>query len=656
MNGAGRTWLAGLVALLLLACCATMAQAQVEENEEGKWYATDAINAGLGEVPDAVSRRTPREAIRSFLELTDIGDYAGAAHLLNLSDLSPAEQRSQGGELAQKLSEVLRRGEWLTPGSLSGRPDGAVEQQTQQSAPAGEPRRNIELASLTVNDDAYDIRLGRYREGEQDPVWLFMPDSVSPIPQLYTEYGPSFFEEQIPDRFKSTLGPLRIWEWIALPIVLAVIGLVGWIVYKLVGVMARWLPSGSRSLFAGQIRVPLALIAMSLTTQTLLDYVVSFSAAATTTLRVVLMAVLAWGLGTIALRLVDTVMLKMMRRLMGQIDDLQLKDDRKLLTSLYALRRMIILITVTLVSVYVLGQVQLFETLGVSILASASVLAVLVGVAGQAVLGNILSSFQISLAKPIRIGDLVMFEGQWCYVEGIFYTFIRLRVWNERRLIVPVTYFASKPFENLSTQNIKEYRSLELSLHISADVPKLREQFFEFAKAEENVIEHHKLLCYTTAQNGTSQTITCYLMTSDPLSGWAAEMNILEKLMTYVRDNHPEWWPREVMVIGQQDVALGRSPDVSVAPVTTDDAHSASGTENRAHGEQAFRHDDEDGAPDQDARHREDEAGDAETSRDDGARTDEDERARRRRELLNDKRAEGDDRNGDSGKPGDASA
>jgi len=428
---------------------------------------------------------------------------------------------------------------------------------------AGEPRRNIELASLSADGQAYDIRLGRYRVGDEEPIWLVMPDSVSSIPVLYEEYGPSVFENYIPDRFKASFGVLKIWEWIAIPLVLLLIGLVGWGVYKLSGLIVRWLPSGSPSIFVGQIRGPMAFIVMALVTRTLLDYVVSFSAVATTTLRVLLIAILAWGAGTVALRLVDTLMLRMTRRLVGQIDDSKPQDDRKLLTTLYAVRRVIILITVTLVSVYVLSQIQLFESLGLSILASASLLTVLIGIAGQAVLGNILSSFQLSLAKPIRVGDLVNFEGQWCYVEGIFYTFIRLRVWNDRRLIVPVTYFASRPFENLSVKNTKEYRSLEMTLHLSADIVCIREKFLEFAKEEDNVIEHHKLLCYVTGQTNTALTVTCYLMTIDPMSGWSAEMNVREKLLAFVRDNHPEWWPREVMVISHHDIARGERKSAS---------------------------------------------------------------------------------------------
>lgn len=557
-NGSWRLWLVAAVAFTFSSLC--VAQTQGDGSERTRWFSVDSLNAGLGEAPEEVTRITPRDSIRRFLELTEQGELAAAAHYLNLSELTPAEQRKRGGQLARQLAEVLRRGEWLKISSFSGRQDAAIEDPTGQRPQAGEPRRNLKLASLTIQGETYDIRLGRYRVGDEEPVWLVMPDSVSSVSLLYEEYGPSLLEAYIPERFKASFGVLKIWEWIAIPLVLLGVGLVGWWVYKLVGVAARWLPSGSPSIFAGRIRVPTALIVMSLVTQMLLDYVVSFSAVATTSLRVLLIAILAWGVGTVALRLVDTLMLKLTRRLMGQIDDTKPRDERKLLTTLYALRRIIILITVTAVSIYVLSQIQLFETLGLSLLASASVLAVLVGVAGQTVLGNILSSFQLSLAKPIRIGDLVMFEGQWCYVEGIFYTFIRLRVWNDRRLIVPVTYFVSRPFENLSVKSTKEYRSLELILHLSADIQCLREKFLEYAQEEDNVIEHHKLSCYVAGQTERAQTIVCYLMTSDSFAGWVAEMNVRERLMAFIRDNHPEWWPREVTVISEHDVAFGERP------------------------------------------------------------------------------------------------
>ncbi|WP_104204569.1 mechanosensitive ion channel family protein [Billgrantia saliphila] len=546
-------------------------QQQDSESEETQWFTVETLNAGLDEPPEEVKRQTPREAIRNFLELTEEENFTAAAHLLNLSELDRNEQQERGAQLARQLATVFRRGEWIDASNLSGRPDAAIEDPSGQHPMTGKPRRNLELASLQANGQTYDIRLGRYRADDEEPVWLITPDSISSIPLLYEEYGPSLMESYIPERFKASFGVLEIWEWIAIPVFLLVIGLVGWGIFGLVGLLARWFPNGAPSIFAGRIRGPTALLVMSLVAQMLLDYVVSFTAMATTFIRVLLILIVAWGVGTIALRLVDTILLKVTRRMVGEIDDTKPKDDRKLLTTLYALRRVIILITVTAVSVYVLSQIQLFETLGMSLLASASVLAVLVGIAGQAVLGNILSSFQVSLAKPIRIGDLVMFEGQWCYVEGIFYTFIRLRSWDERRLIVPVTYFVSKPFENLSVKSAKMYRTLEMTLHLSADIQVIREKFLEYAEEEDNVVEPHKLCCYVTGQTERAQTIACYLMASDPFAGWIAEMNIRERLMAFIRDNHPDWWPREVVVISHHDIAKGEKP--RVRPTAEPDSH-----------------------------------------------------------------------------------
>lgn len=543
----------GLLVVALLFSSLCVAQTS-EDDQEMRWFSIDSLNAGLDEPPEEVSRLTPRDSIRSFLELTKQQNFSAAAHLLNLSDLSAAEQREKGPELARQLASVLRRGEWIDTSDLPARQDAVIEDPSGQNPQAGQPRRNLQIASLRAEDQAYDIRLGRYRVGDQDPVWLITPDSLSPVPQLYEKYGPSWLEEHIPQRFKSSFGMLQIWEWIAIPVFLLVTGLVGWLVIRLVGLIARWLPSGSPSIYASQIKVPVALVVMTIVAQFLLNYVVSFSAVATTSFRILLITITAWGVGLIALRFVDVILLNVKRRFVGEIDDTKSRDERHFLTSLYAVRRGIILIAIVAVTIYILSQIELFETLGLTLLASASILTVLLGIAGQAVLGNILSSFQVSLAKPIRIGDLIIFEGQWCYVEGIFYTFIRLRTWDERRLVVPVQYFVSKPFENLSVKTAKMYRMIELALHLNADVECLREKFTEFAEAEENVIEHHKLCCYVTAQTASAQTVSFYLMTSEPFAGWAAEMNVREKLLAFIRDNHPEWWPREVVVTSQHDI------------------------------------------------------------------------------------------------------
>lgn len=553
-----KTLLVGFLSLVLLAVSG-LGVAQ-EEGGETRWFSIDSLNAGLGPPPDKVERRTPRDAVRSFLELTKEEEYSAAAHLLNLLDLTPEEQAEQGPRLARQLAVVLQRGEWINVSDISARQDAMIEAGADQGARAGQPRRNLRLASLELDGQSYQVRIARYRVGEQDPVWLITPETITAIPKLYEKYGPSWLEDHIPERFQGSFGKLKLWEWFAIPVFLTITGAVGWVLHGLVGLLSSRLPAGLTSVFAQMIRLPMAFIAMSLLAQWLLDYVVSFSGLVTATFRGLLIIILAWGVGLIAVRLVDTLLIRMTRRLVGEIDDTKSRDERQLLTTLHALRRFVILVTVTVVAVYVIAQVSLFETLGVTLLASASVVTVLVGIAGQAVLGNILASFQISLTKPIRIGDLLVFEDQWCYVEGIYYTFIRLRRWDEQRLIVPVKYFISKPFQNLSAKNSKQYRTIVLTLHLSADVATLREKFKEFAMAEEQVIDHHKLTCFVTGQQEATQEISFYLMGPETFEAWEAEMKVREKLLAFIRDHHPEWWPRGVVVLSHHDIARGDTP------------------------------------------------------------------------------------------------
>ncbi|MGM0703607.1 MAG: mechanosensitive ion channel family protein [Pseudomonadota bacterium] len=546
-----------LLVVLLAVSCLGVAQ---DEDEETSWYSVDAVNAGLDQPPKEVQRQTPRDAVRSFLNLTEQEDYSTAAHLLNLNELSHEEQAERGAVLARQLAAVLRRGQWINLSDLSARQDAMIEDESGQSSRAGQTRRNLELATLEADGQSYLLRVARYRVGDQDPVWLIGPETITAIPKFYEEYGPSWLEGHIPERFQSSAGVLKLWEWLAIPVFLLITGAVGWGIHALMGLLTRGLPSGFYSVFAQMIRLPLAFIAMALLAQWLLDYVVSFSGMVSTILGVVLIIIMAWGFGLIAVRLVDTLLIRMTRRLVGEIDDTKHRDERNLLTTLYALRRAVILVTVVGVAAFMIAQVSLFETLGMTLLASASVLTVLVGVAGQAVLGNILASFQISLTKSIRIGDLVVFEGHWSYVEAIFYTYIRLRTWDERRMIVPVKYFVSKPYENLSSKHANLYRTIVLTLHLSADVATLREKFKEFAIAEGQVIQHHKLACYVTGQHGATLEVSFYLMGPEAMGAWEVETKVREKLLAFIRDHHPEWWPREVVVLSHHDIARGDTP------------------------------------------------------------------------------------------------
>ena len=533
--------------LIVSALMVGMAAPLQAQDQDASWYEIDGTALQTAEDGGAVQRRTPREAVRKFVALTENDQFSDASHYLNLTDLPPERRAEDGEELARQLALVIERQLWLDWANLSARPDAMLEAGAGESALVGKPRRDIGLKLVEIDGQAYEIRLGRYKAPDQEAVWLFTPQTVENIPVLYGAFGPRHFERYIPGALTIQLGGLRLWEWILLPVMLAALFGFGWAVSRIVGFAASKIKRPMIRKALERSRVPLGFVAVAFAAQLMLKLGVSFSGPVTTILRPFLIIVMVSGLGVSALRIVDAVLDRITLGVIGDIDDTRSLDERELYTSIYAIRRIIVLLMVGIAVVVVLSRLNLFDSLGMSLLASAGVLTVLLGIAGQAVLGNIMASLQIALAKPIRIGDSVLFEGEWAYVESIFYTFLRLRTWDERRIIVPVKYFVSQPFENWSVKDARILKTITIFLDHRADMDILREVFFDIAKADDDVIEPDKLMAAVTAHGAAGQEMSFFVMCSDPSTAWTTAMRLRESLLRHVRENHPEWWPQDRM-------------------------------------------------------------------------------------------------------------
>lgn len=535
-----------LYRLLLGLCLIAIGGVAVAQDKTDYWYEVDQLNTGLGARPADLSLSAPRSAMRSFIELSDAQRFEEAAHVLNLSDIPPEKQAEAGPRLARQLFGVIDRRVWIDWSGLPSRPDAKTETGSAQGNRAGQVRRDLGLKLFELDGRAYEIRIARYKPGkEAEPVWLFTPQTVEDTPVLYRAYGPRAFESLLPPEMQRQMGGLRIWEWVALPVMLGFLGAVGWLVNTAVGTISRRVRRSFLRQALERAGLPLALFVVAVLARVVLGLAVSFSGPVTSIVHPVLVIVMVAGIGIAALRIVDAVLDRVTRRYVGEIDDTRNLDKRELYTSIYALRRIILLIMVGFASVYVLARLNLFESVGMTLLASAGVLTVLLGIAGQAVLGNILASLQIALAKPVRIGDSVLFEGDWAYVESIFYTFMRLRTWDERRIIVPVRHFVSNPFENWSVTDARIMKTVCLVLDHQADVDILRDAFIGLAKEDDEIVDPGHLACQVTGHSDRGQEVTLYVMTPDPSTGWRIEMRLREALLRFIRETHPEWWPRE---------------------------------------------------------------------------------------------------------------
>nr|WP_269439382.1 mechanosensitive ion channel domain-containing protein [Roseibium limicola] len=278
--------------------------------------------------------------------------------------------------------------------------------------------------------------------------------------------------------------------------------------------------------------------------QNLLETLLSFSGPITSFLTPTLLATIIFCLTLAVLRAIDATLELVTERYVGDLDSEGDSDRRHFYTNIYAARRYVLLVAVVVTLVLVLMQLNLFDSLGMSLLASAGVATVVLGIAGQTVLGNLLASLQIAIAKPIRIGDAIQYEGKWCYVEAIYYTFITLRAWDSRRLVVPVKYFISHPFENWTMTDAKTTRTFSLELDPAAKPSVLREVFEKIVKDEEHLLEDELLLVTVDEYSSVTQKIMFYATADSPTEAWMMNARLAERMGDWVRENHPEWWPR----------------------------------------------------------------------------------------------------------------
>ncbi len=453
------------------------------------WFAVDQLNAGLPPAPDLFDRATPMGTMESFLAAIRTDRLNDAAHALDLSRVPVAVQATRGPELARKLGVILENHVWIDWDALPDRPDALLDTAGKDPL-AGQMRRSLLVDRLDVDDHWVPLRLNRVKPADHPPVWVFSRQSVDNIDALYAIYGPGWLADALPAAWqRQSWLSLQRWEFVALP-VLVLAAVAAFLLLKLLlRTVVRLSPWKRAGRACNAACTPLALMV----TAGLLNYatetLVTFSAPVTAILTPVLVAVMVLAVTLALLRAVDALLDAVTEQVVGDAGKELNQHQRQTYTSIYAVRRIVLLLAFLAGLGFVLTQLDLFGSLGLSLLASAGVLTVILGVAAQPVLGNIIASLQIALTQPIRIGDAVEYEGNWAYVEAIFYTFVRLRTWDDRRLMVPVQYFVSKPFENWSVVDKKMTRVFLLTLDPRADIEALRQAYLEIARADEDVMD-----------------------------------------------------------------------------------------------------------------------------------------------------------------------
>ena len=521
----------GLAALLL---CALPARAQ-----EGVWFETDTLNAGLGPTPDWIDRSTPQGALESFQAAIYRGDYDAAAHLLDLADIPDPQQPVAGPDLAGMLNTVLARKVIIDWNGLSDRPDG-VPAHTAADAPET-AQRSILLWSIDLANRPVSIRLNRIRPEDGDPVWVFARQTVRNLPEMSRIHGPSALEEYLPEplRQRAAWG-LFWWEIMALPIVVALAIALGMVVHRILSWLARRAKGSLATAVIRSIRMPAILIAVSGLAWACSTWLFVFSGP----IDVILSPLIATGFVVAMITLLMNTVDEILDRILNFDDfDLtavgpELEERRSLATKVAAARRAALVIVFLIGTGVVLSAAGLFRTIGVSILASAGVLTLILGFAARDVLANIMASLQISANQSARIGDMVMFRDHLCTVERVNFTFVQLRIWTGERLVVPVTTFTDEVFENWMMGSPEAIRTIEMVLTPEADVARIREIFsaiLEDGRDQEwKLGDPEQAGVQVTSQDLFGKALMFKVPTTDPNTAWDIVCDIRERLIAEI--------------------------------------------------------------------------------------------------------------------------
>lgn len=184
------------------------------------------------------------------------------------------------------------------------------------------------------------------------------------------------------------------------------------------------------------------------------------------------------------------------------------------------------------------------ERIGTSMLASAGVMGIIVGFAAKQVLENLLAGVQIALTQPLRLGDVVEIDGHYGTVEEISMAFVSIKLWNERRLIVPLSDIISDSFQNLTRTSSNTLGPVILRLDFDAKLDRIREKLDE-------ILEGHELHDGRTAKvqvvgsNEKTMEVRILASASTAPDAWNLHCDIREKMLAFLIAEHPEAIPVE---------------------------------------------------------------------------------------------------------------
>ncbi len=216
---------------------------------------------------------------------------------------------------------------------------------------------------------------------------------------------------------------------------------------------------------------------------------------------------------------------------------------RRLFTKIKFIKRIFIIVIIVIGIAVLLLSFDSVREYGIGILTSAGIFSVIIGFAAQKSIANLLAGIQIAFTQPIKIDDVVIVEGEWGRIEEINLTYVVVNIWDLRRLILPITYFVDKPFQNWTRNDSSLIGAAFFTLHMNTSVPKLREQLLVILK-QTALWDGHTWGLQVTGTKDQFMELRAVMTARDSSEAFDLRCLVREELIAYIVAEMPAALPK----------------------------------------------------------------------------------------------------------------
>ncbi|MCB1190089.1 MAG: mechanosensitive ion channel family protein [Leptospiraceae bacterium] len=467
---------------------------------------------------------TPNKALHYYFVMCKDGDYENAAKVLGKPKKFKKEELP---ELARQLKFVMNRVFWVDMDKVSDDLDG----------PTPEGKKIEYIGNVKVRDKLIDITLVRqYHAGKYG--WYFSKKTVLEIPEMYEVYGPGWLGRYFPESFFDALYfEIYLWQWTGLLLVSLFSACTAYAIAWIILFVANKIAKKTKNEWDDELvevgRNPMRLFIL-LAIFYWIYPTLRFSIPAQEIINRILNVGFILSIFKFLLNIVD---------LLGETIEKNLVRDatdklriRGIKTQVTVLKR-VLKITMAIFGIaLILSQFEVVRKIGVSLLASAGIMGIVIGLAAQQSISSILAGIQLAITQPIRLGDVVIAEGEWGTIEEINLTYVVVKIWDLRRLVIPIRRFLDSPFQNWTKTSPDLMGTVFVFADYTIPVEKLRKKLKAIVEEKKEFWDGK--VCGLQVTNTDARTVELRALVSSEDSSklWDLRCFVREELIKYIQN------------------------------------------------------------------------------------------------------------------------